>query len=192
MSLIKAFPEVQLFFSNERFTDIELLSFLTEAENKYKEKDERKALHTLIELKILQYEIFPKAEIHISKIVAKARPNKTGNNTKYHPHLFYLQNLTIENIAANTGLRTDRLIHFIHQKDILKSANSLLDKDQFNVLKDMLNSFLMAFDRKGKPPVDEKRLKNKRIKQSISIGNDVYSKIIANGGTGKLIYIRKI
>lgn len=53
MNLIKTFPEVELFFKNDKFSQDELLLFIQELEQTYHDEQLRKSLSTLISLKIL-------------------------------------------------------------------------------------------------------------------------------------------
>ncbi len=55
----------------------------------------------------------------------------------------------------------------------------------------MLSSFLYALERKEKSSAEIKKVRYANNQKSMQKNTDVYSKIVAYGGTGKLIYIRK-
>ncbi|MGQ2983735.1 hypothetical protein [Flavobacterium sp.] len=124
MNLTSAFPEVEIFFSNESFNDRELLSFLTDIDKTYQDKKDRRYIHGLIALKIMQYETFSKEETKAENIVKKFKPIKIKNNlnSNHHPMLSYLRNFSIENIANSLEIRVERLLNLLQQKQIFKQS----------------------------------------------------------------------
>lgn len=192
MNLIKTFPEVELFFKNDKFTQEELLVFIREIENRYTNNQLRKSVSTLISLKILQYEIFPKKTPTKSNIVNKAEKLNLlpkGNN-KFHPLLNRLKSNSIESMAINLDWSLSRTLRLLEQKGILKNGESILDKKEFALVRDMFNARLWGLQRIEKNKNPGKRVIQTHKEKSINNQNDVYSKIQAIG-LGKVIYIRK-
>lgn len=190
MSLIKAFPEVELFFENDEFSQEELICFIKDVEKKYSDKEIRKSLSTLIKLKILQYEISEEKELRGRNIVAKTKEIGAVLNqeNRFQPLLQSLKYNSIENIALNIQWPTKRLIRLLEQKGISKCEQDLLNEHEFSQIKEMLNNRLYGLDRMDKMqnPVIIKKYESKYQSNQI----DVYSKI-ETMGLGKIIYIRK-
>jgi hypothetical protein len=191
MSLLKTFPEVDLFFSSDKFSQVELLAFIKEVEKKYTDEKLRASIATLISLKILQFQISHEEEPKSNNIVAKQKSVRLKHKDKneFHPLLQALMHNSVENIATNLQWSSSRLIRLLEQKKIFKKPQSLLNATEFKVVSEMLNSRLKGIER-------NERIKNPRamIKKDKpkSLGKqiDVYSKIQAIG-MGKVIYIRK-
>lgn len=191
MSLLNTFPEVELFFKSDKFSQEELLSFIKEVEEKYKDEQLRKSVSTLISLKILQFQIsheeIPKKQNIVEK--AKKLNLKPEKEDKFHPLLSALKHNSIENIATNLKWNVSRILRLIELKGISKSAENLLDSNEFKLVSEMFNSRLWGIERierTKQPKQIIKRDKQKSIGKQIS----VYSKIEAIG-MGKVIYIRK-
>ncbi|MFH6936368.1 hypothetical protein [Flavobacterium sp. FlaQc-30] len=188
MSLIKAFPEVEIFFERNKFSQIELLAFLKEIENKYKDEQLRKSLSSLISLKILQYETFP---INLN-IVEKAKKLKfiEEKQNRFHPLLNQLKINSIENMAINLNWSLSRTLRLLKQKGISKDAEKMLDEKEFALVEEMFNSRLWGIERIEKTKNPVKTIVHRKKEKSLSKQNDVYSRIEAIG-LGKVIYIRK-
>ena len=130
MNLLKAFPEIELFFQNESFSQEELLSFISELERQYSEKDIRKSASALIRLKLLQYDIAEKD--NKQNIVARTKKIdfKSKRENKIHPMLSSLRKKSIEEIAYNIQWSTARLLRLIKQQGISKQRHNLLNDDE--------------------------------------------------------------
>ncbi len=193
MSLLKCFPEVEIFFENDSFTQEDLLSFVEEIENKYVERDERESVSTLIKLKILQFELsdnttIPKKNKSIKHKKIKVLYTDNINNDIIHISLQSLKLNSIENIALNIQWPTSRLINILKQKGIFKSPQDLLNEVEFSLVSNMFNSRLKSLDRAY---INQKKIVVKKSPQkSLSKQLGVYNKI-ESIGLGKLIYIRK-
>jgi hypothetical protein len=191
MSLLNTFPEVELFFKSDRFSQEELLSFIKEIEVKYIDKQLRKSVSTLINLKILQFQIsyeeIPKKRNIVEK--AKKLNLKSEKNDKFHPLLNILKNNSIENIATNLQWSVSRLLRLLELKGISKSAENLLENNEFKIVSEMFNSRLLGIERIESTKNPKQMIKRDKPK-SIGKQIDVYSKIEAIG-MGKVIYIRK-
>jgi hypothetical protein len=191
MSLIKTFPEVELFFSSDKFSHVELLSFIEEVEKKYTDKKLRASIASLISLKILQYQIYHEEESKNNNSLAKQINIHLKHNDKneIHPYLHVLKHNSIENIAINLHWSSSRLIRLLEQKGIFKKPQSLLDDTEFKQVSEMLNTRLKGIDRIEKTKKPKAMIKKDKPK---SLGHQiqVYTKIKAIG-IGKVIYIRK-
>lgn len=191
MSLLNTFPEVELFFKSDKFSQEELLSFIKEVEEKYKEKQLRKSASTLISLKILQfkisYEEIPKKRNIVEK--SKKLNLKSEKDDKFHPLLTELKHNSIENIATNLQWSVSRILRLLELKGISKSAENLLDSNEFKIVTEMFNSRLWGIERMERTKNPRQMIKRDKPK-SIGKQIDVYSKIEAIG-MGKVIYIRK-
>lgn len=191
MSLLNTFPEVELFFKSDKFSQEELLSFIKEVEEKYIDKQLRKSVSTLISLKILQfqlsYEEIPKKRNIVEK--AKKLNLKSEKDDKLHPLLTVLKHNSIENIAMNLQWSVSRILRLLELKGISKSADNLLENDEFKIVSEMFNSRLLGIERIEKTKNPKQMIKRDKPK-SIGKQIDVYSKIEAIG-MGKVIYIRK-
>lgn len=192
MSLIKTFPEVETFFKSDKFSQLELLSFLKEIENKYKDEQLRKSISTLISLKILQYETFPDETSTNLNIVEKAKKLKftEEKQNRFHPLLNQLKLNSIENIAINLNWSLSRTLRLLEQKGILKDVEKMLDEKEFALVNEMFNSRLWGIERIEKTKNPRKTIVHRNKEKSLSKQNDVYSRIAAIG-MGKVIYIRK-
>ncbi|RZK11442.1 MAG: hypothetical protein EOO46_06775 [Flavobacterium sp.] len=191
MSLVNTFPEVQLFFKSDKFSQEELLSFIKEIEGKYKDAQLRKSVSTLISLKILQFQISHEEMPRKKNIIDKAtkltlEPEK---EKKLHPLLSSLRHNSIENISINLQWSFSRISNLLKQKGISKSAENLLDSNEFKLVSEMFNSRLWGIERMERTKNPRQMIKKDKPK---SLGNQisVYSKIEAIG-MGKVIYIRK-
>jgi hypothetical protein len=191
MNLIKTFPEVELFFSSDKFSQAELLSFISAIEEKYTDTKLRKSVSTLISLKILQYQISEEDEPRDENISEKSTKlnYKQEKESRLHNLLQTLSHNSIENIAITLKWSSSRLLRLLEQKAILKSPENLLDNAEFKLVREMLDSRLKGIERieRMKHP---KRMIKKEKPKSLGKQIDVYSKIQAIG-MGKLIYIRK-
>ena len=191
MSLLNTFPEVELFFKSEKFSQTELLSFIKEIDEKYKDERLRKSASTLISLKILQYQISHEETPRKQNIIGKAKKLafKSEKDNNLHPLLNALKHNSIENIATNLQWSASRILRLLEQKGIAKKAENLLDDTEFKLVSEMFNSRLLGIERAEK--MKNPRQMIKRDKQK-SLGKqiDVYTKIEAIG-MGKVIYIRK-
>lgn len=198
MNLLKTFPEIELFFNIDKFTQEELLLFLIEIEKKYEDEQLRKAVSTLISLKILQYETFPVDNSEKINIVARTKKinYKPVEVDDFHPLTNELKLYSIENIANSLEWPLSRTLRLLEQNGITKKGEDLLDPDEFIIIKDMLNNRLLGLERihKIENPIKKinNKLNNKLKNRSIDNknNNDVYSRIQAIG-LGKVIYIRK-
>lgn len=194
MSLLKTFPEIDIFFSSKRFTDSDLNSFLKSIDEKYTDKGLRKSALTLIKLEMLKYDInkdeldlgeFEKNKIQKNNIVLE---NSTNNFNKVDK----LKNLKIEIIAEKLNWSFQYLQRILAQKNIVKVMCDNFNKEEFALIKEMLNSRLIAIKRikRKKEQEDELQSKTKSFSKPLVYSNDVYGKI-ARFGLGKVIYIRK-
>jgi len=192
MSLIKSFPEVEAFFIQSRFTDEQLLKFVTDIEAKYRDAELRNSISSLIKLKLLQFELQAldqtahKRDIAIQKIKAKKHQEKI----EFHGDLEELRYLSIENIAVKLKWSLNKLTTLLKQKNIDQQSSSTLNDKSFETVKDMCNARLIALDRLNKVKNPVKIINNKNKQKSLYKGIDVYNKIEALG-LGKVIYIRK-
>jgi hypothetical protein len=194
MSLLKTFPEIDIFFSSKRFTDSDLNSFLKSIDEKYTDKGLRKSALTLIKLEMLKYDInkdelvlaeFEKSKIQKNKIVSEKSTNNFNKVDK-------LANLKIEFIAENLNWSFQYLQRLLAQKNIVKVMGDNLNKEEFALIKEMLNSRLIAIKRNKRKQEQEKEALNnsKSISKPLVYTDDVYGKI-AWFGLGKVIYIRR-
>lgn len=191
MSLLNIFPEVELFFKSEKFSQIELLSFIKEIEEKYKDEKLRKSASTLINLKILQYQISHEETPNNLNIVQKAKKltSKQEKENNFHPLLYTLKHNSIENIATNLQWSISRIVRLLEQKGISKKPENLLDNIEFKIVSEMFNSRLWGIERAEKMKNPKQMIKRDKPK-SLGKQIDVYSRIEAIG-MGKVIYIRK-
>ena len=195
MSLLKTFPEIDSFFSSKRFTDSDLNSFLKSIDEKYTDKGLRKSALTLIKLEMLKYDInkdeldlgeFEKSKIQKNKIVKENHANNNFNK------IDKLKNLKIEIIAEKLNWSFQYLQRILAQKNIVKVLGDNLNKEEFALIKEMLNSRLIAIKRSKRKQEQEKEALNnsKSIPKPLVYTDDVYGKI-AWFGLGKVIYIRR-
>ena len=191
MSLLNTFPEVELFFKSDKFSQEELLSFIKEVEGKYKDSQLRKSVSTLISLKILQFQIsheeIPKKQNILQK--AKKLNLKPEKEDKFHPLLSALKHNSIENIAINLQWSISRILRLLELKGISKSSENLLDDKEFKLVSEMFNSRLWGIERMERNKNPRQMIKRDKPK-STGKQIEVYSKIQAIG-MGKVIYIRK-
>jgi hypothetical protein len=190
MSLLSSFPEVEIFFKNDRFSQEELLSFIKNIENKYSDKQSRKAVSTLIQLKILEYTICDKEENDNKNAVEKYISISLNQSHDQESLLLAqaLKNFSIENIAKNVEWQTSRLIRLLEQKDIVKLPNELLTEKEFELIKEMLHRRLLSLKRLNKKENQITIIRTPQKSHAKQI--DVYDKI-KKIGIGKIIYIRK-
>lgn len=191
MSLIKNFPEVDFFFKNDSFSQNELLQFLKEIEEKYKENDLRKSVATLINLKMLQYETFSEKSFPSLNAVEKVEEFdlKPKKGSRLHPQLQKLKSYSLENIAKNLNWSFSKISRLLEQHGIFKSESEMLNKDEFEIVREMFSARLYGLQRINKSNKIKKRVSANKG-GTANNSNDVYTKIRAIG-LGKVIYIRK-
>ncbi|OYU78878.1 MAG: hypothetical protein CFE23_16585 [Flavobacterium sp. BFFFF1] len=187
MSLLKTFPEVELFFESDKFSQEELLSFIQEIEKKYTDERLRRSAHTLIRLKILQFEIAGTKTPSKNNIVNGETATKKEKGV--HSLIQGLRHKSIENIALKLQWTSSQILILLKQKGISKNLESLLDENEFKIVAEMFYSRIMGIRRNEKNKIPKKMIKKDKPK-SLDKKNDVYSKI-ESIGLGKVIYIRK-
>ncbi len=197
MNLLSTFPEIDKFFQNDQFTDVELNIFLTQIEKNYPDKNLQKAAISLINLEIHKFDIeknIVKGITTIEKIPNKKKlPSKSKIKTPdFSAELLKLKKLKIEQIAKQIDWSFIKLNSFLKHKKIIKSNYSYLNEDEFKKIEEMLISRLTAIKRieKSNSIAETVRVKKNKTIKSLYKGNDVYTKIEKNG-LGKVIYIRK-
>ena len=192
MNLIKSFPEVEIFFNQTKFTDEQLLKFVTDIESTYQDPKLRTCISSLIKLKLLQFHLqeldqtSPKRNIRIQKNNAKKHTTKIS----FHRDLEELRHLSIENTALKLKWSLNKLITLSKQKNIEQKSSLVLNNKNFEIVRDMYNTRLIALDRLNQEMNPVKIINNKNKQKSLYKGIDVYNKIEAIG-LGKVIYIRK-
>jgi hypothetical protein len=189
MNLIYTFPEVEVFFKNQRFTQEELLYFIQSVEKKYDTIELRKAVATLISLKILQYDAFPD-EFEQINIVAKYNRLKLESKRPYtiQELLDELINYSVQNIAVSLDWDLQKLLRLLELKDIHKTEKEFLTAAEYKTVKEMFKTRLLALQRIEKS--NTIKFGTRRITTPSADTNDVYAKIQVFG-LGKVIYIRK-
>ena len=194
MNLLKTFPEIEIFFSNNKFTQEELAIFVTEIDKRYQDKQLRKSISTLIKLKLIQYETFPEennAKINIVTVSKKSN-YKTKIVEKTHSLSNDLKFRTVESISTLLEWNITQTLRLLEQKGIIKSEQGFLNDLEFKLVKEMFDARLLGLERIHKSNQVIQRINNKSKNKSINNknNNDVYQKI-ASIGLGKVIYIRK-
>jgi hypothetical protein len=116
----------------------------------------------------------------------KKEPKKTNI---FHPQLESLRDNSIENIAINIQWPISRFLRILAQRGIMKNSSNMLDSDEFEVVKEMLNSRLLGIDQIERINAPDQFIRKSPVRYDAKkIG--VYDKI-ETLGLGKLIYIRK-
>ena len=189
MNLIYTFPEVEVFFKNQRFTQEELLHFIQSVEMKYDSVELRKAVAALISLKILQYDTFAD-EFEQINIVAKYNRLKLESKRPYiiQELLDDLRGYSVQNIAVSLDWNLQKILRLLELKGINKTAKEFLTAVEYKTVKEMFNTRLLALQRIEKS--NTIKFGTRRITTYSADTNDVYAKIQAFG-LGKVIYIRK-
>jgi hypothetical protein len=194
MSLLKTFPEIDIFFSNKHFTDADLADFLQIIDEKYTDKELRKSALSLIKLELLKYDIKKDVKnLEVSKKVKTQQNNIVSvDSSKNLNKVNKLKDLKIDLIAENLNWSFLYLQRILAQKNIIKVMGDNLNKEEFALIKEMLDSRLSAIKRikRKEEQEDELQSKTKSFSKPLVYSNDVYGKI-ARYGLGKVIYIRK-
>lgn len=194
MNLLSTFPEIEVFFQNEKFTENELSNFLSEIEKKYEDKELRKSASTLIKLKLIQFDTFSENKTekkNIVQVVKKSNQNKQIVD-KTHFLTEELKFKSIESIANTLEWSLSLILKLLEQKGICKKQDEILEEKEFKIVKDMFDARLLGLERIHKSNQPINRINNKPKNKSINNknNNDVYNRI-ESIGLGKVIYIRK-
>lgn len=115
-----------------------------------------------------------------------------NNDKKNEDELLKLKKLNVDEIAKSIGWSYSKFDSFLKRKNIIKTNTCFLNDNEFEKIKEMLNSCLKACSRieKKNKQLEQVRVRKNKMIKSIYNGNDVYAKI-AKIGLGKVIYIRK-
>lgn len=191
MNLIKAFPEIDSFFSKGQFSNHDLLILLKQLEEKYKDKKLREAIASLIKLELLKFEIVSFDEKPVKSIITSSGKIKhKESNEIEHPKIEKLKSKNLQDIAVSLKWSLSKLKVLISQKIVCPQDEQILTEDEFQKVKEMFKSRLFALDRLNKVRNPTKIITNKNKQKSLGRSIDVYRKIEAIG-LGKVIYIRK-
>jgi hypothetical protein len=191
MSLINTFPEVELFFKKDKFSEEELMLFIKELDEKYIDLQLRKSVSALISLKILQFQILQEKTSNktLTKVRTSVNDSKARTKVKLHPNLITLKDKTIGNIASVLKMNVTQILKVLKSNGVIKSSKNFLDINEFNIVSEIFNSRLMGLERIEKSNNPKKTIKGHKPK-SMGKQISVYNKIEAIG-IGKVIYIRK-
>jgi hypothetical protein len=191
MSLINTFPEVELFFKKDKFSEEELMLFIKELDEKYNDLQLRKSVSALISLKILQFQILQEKTSNntLTKVRINNIDSKAKKKVKLHPNLITLKDKTIENIASILKMNVSQILKVLKRNGVIKTSKNILDINEFNIVSEIFNSRLMGLERIEKSNNPKKTIKRDKPK-SLGKQISVYNKIEAIG-IGKIIYIRK-
>lgn len=191
MSLINTFPEVELFFKKDKFSEEELMLFIKELDEKYNDLQLRKSVSALISLKILQFQILQEkiSNNTLTKVRINNIDSKAKKKVKLHPNLITLKDKTIENIASVLKMNVSQILKVLKRNGVIKTSKNILDINEFSIVSEIFNSRLMGLERIEKSNNPKKTIKRDKPK-SLGKQISVYNKIEAIG-IGKIIYIRK-
>lgn len=152
MNLLKTFPEVELFFKNDTFSQEELLSFIQEVEKKYSDKKLRKSLSTLLSLKILQFQISHENVQKTQPRIERPRriQQKVEKVNPFHSLIPTLRSSSVEDISKALEWSISKIIRLLQQNKISKSSEQHLEDSEFDKVREMFNSRLQGIDRMKK------------------------------------------
>lgn len=198
--MIKQFKEIDEFFKRHHFSEFELDLFKNDLKEKYQDNSILKQAKTLIELKLLAYQLSIKEDAgnvnkrtvkptrkstDKSKLTKKEKSN-AGLDKKIESDLKIFAVKPIEYIATFLGYSPPKFLIILQQKGIDCKQNDSLSKNQFMDLKQFFKDCLRniyhdGLKEKSKDFKKETKSKNKR--------ESVYD-TLKSYGPGKFIYIR--
>lgn len=191
MNLLKAFPEIDLFFKKNQFNNLELENFILEIKNKYSDKLVLNSALNLIRLELLKYTFTDKKNLSNTKENPISHKNLKINKEETDI-INYLNKNSIDSISKTLKWKPEYLMSILKHSDLSKLKNEILEKKEFSRLENKLIARL-----KGLIRVEKEEIKllsprqKKHPKPSIYRSIEVYNKIKQNNGTGKIIYIRQ-
>lgn len=183
--MIRRFPEIEQFFDQYSFTDIELEEFQKQLRRKYQDRMVYEKALELISLKMLYFEAKAQ-EIGNTHVPNSKKATKTQNipqHTKFD---------TIQDLADYLKVKPEFITRLYIQKSVSLPEKGLMPKEGVEPIQDYVDNRIQRLSRikklnriKNRSAI---RIAKKRRKKSASTGT--YAKIQAYG-LGKLIYIRK-
>lgn len=184
MSLLHSFPEIDLFFKQERFSQESLNELLYRINGTYSDKSVLKSAKSLIELEILKYDLLKDYDLNNG---LKAR--ETFGKSKFDNFSRIIKVLSI-----SLEVRPKFILELLKQHRVNKSEDEILSEEEFSQLKPYIKSRVKALGRKKHQTVNLKKLKNPFKKKnecddSPSSSSSVFDEI-AKYGLGRIIYIR--
>jgi hypothetical protein len=164
MNLLRAFPEIDTFFKQDRFTQENLNELFSKLQEVYTDRITFNSAKTLIELELLKFNLFEEFNICSFK-----------SNTKKER-------------------RTESLLTLLKQQHIVKEEEDVLTEEEFSKIKPYIKSRCAAINRLQKEEKKMETFKNFKFKfksegEESAGSSNVYDKI-AQHGLGKIIYIR--
>ena len=185
------FPEINAFFDQESFTDIELEGLIKCVDLNYSD-DIKKAAYSLIRLKVVKFKIIKK----ISKVKNKKKVTKTQKEEKKIENYAKFRKISsVSKLCKFLEISSNYLISILKQKGIVATQDTILTNEEYKQIKSFVSSRKKAIKRLDKQKQRENEKINKNINKfyankpynNRSIG--VYEKV-ATYGFGKLIYIK--
>tara|TARA_B100000674_G_C37633558_1_gene819981 strand:+ start:173 stop:778 length:606 start_codon:yes stop_codon:yes gene_type:complete len=200
--MLKNFPEIERFFNQDSFSEKELIKFKETILCSYKEKSVKSKAKSLIDLKLLSFQLKSiEVENKKSVKVKKKSNNKRKRSKSYYETHTIESDTKVNNISSFIGLKLAELADKIKIKPdlVLKvlskelgrryDLNYILLKKDVDILESFLRKRLKLLNiEKVKDKDIQEFTRPKRRKRSGSSG--VYAEI-QKYGVGKLIYIRK-
>lgn len=200
--MLRSFPEIDSFFSQEYFTQSQLDAFVITLEKAYTDPEVLKKAKELIDLKKLYYQLAPQEKqnekSNADTILDSDRLKKRNKDlSRFRPygkgeeeiHVLYWK--TVKQIAAILEVKVSFLISLYKQKGLDIPTDLILDKPQVRILEDYfinrikrLRAIKKQKSLEKAPPVHI----SKRKESTTTI--KAYDELKTHG-MSKLIYIRK-
>jgi hypothetical protein len=196
--MIKQFKEIEEFFTQDQFSEIELEAFKLDLKNKYGDKNILKQAMALVSLKLIVFRsntASQKALPDILNIIQNIIKNDTKANKleselekKIESEIKNFKGKTVGYIANTLGFTSPKFIILLSQQGLSCKESDKLTKHQFQNISKFLEiklRKLYQFRIKEKP----KNLDYNRLKIKNKSSNSVYDEL-KSFGPGKVIYIR--
>jgi hypothetical protein len=188
MNLVKSFPEIDSFFKNNQFTNLELEE-LHDLVRRYSDAEMRKAAMSLIKLELLKFNI--NAEEIAGKVLIADKKIHNLDSRSSNESKDSNIGKSVCALANDLNWSVQKIKSLLMQKGISKTDDEYLTAAELILVKDMIEARTIALCRINKKDSFDKKYINtkKKLNNSNNKVPGVYGQI-AKYGLGKIIYTR--
>jgi hypothetical protein len=208
--MVRQFPEIESFFTQDVFTENDILELKAELVKKYTDMSVYKKAITLIDLFLVKFDLSTPEELKefkLNKFSSRTKRTRIKNGIKAVPsknkeskrvnaekvlkiELESFKNMPVTNFYDKIKLSINLMNTILEQKNLSEIKDDVLSDEQYDALKHIIKSKIEAKNREIKSEIKLNMVKSSHIKDKQKYSSGVYSKIAARGGLGKIIYIR--
>lgn len=191
--MLDEFPLIDDFFKQKKFSDAELQNLIAKLEEKHNSHKTLEKARSIIDLQLLKFKL---KKVEPKRSVPKVNSSKAKNaKQSYHIDkidLFLKHTLGKPLIKVCYYLSIDELTLINHlELDSVKDLRIIrFENSHYQNIKDLVKSYLKIQESELKDGLRKVPVRSKNFKKPSKDKSGVFSKIKAQGGVGKIIYIR--